>query len=381
MKTKKILVVDDSRHNIDLVIGALSSHYLISVATNGQDAISLANDGQPDLILLDVMMPEMNGYDVCLRLKSSGHTRDIPIIFLTALDDDDDEVRGLQYGAVDYITKPFNPRLLERRVKNHIALKEHRDNLELLVSKRTHLLNLTQDVTIEIAGNLAEFRDPETGGHIKRTKNFVQCLAIAMRSGSGNLEYPMDDNIIELLVKSAPLHDIGKVGVPDSVLLKPGKLTSHEFEQMKQHTIYGKNIIKASEKSLGKQSFLSIAREIAHSHHEKWDGSGYPQGLKEKEIPLSGRLMTVADVYDALTTKRVYKPAFSHDKAVAIIKNSKGKQFDPDLVDLFLKNEKEFNAIATKYAEPDDLEPEVSHGNTDGVKQTALNEEKLDHAC
>ena len=353
--SKKILVVDDSKQNIDLVIGALKHAYTIIVATNGSDAISLAQKEKPHLILLDVMMPEMDGYEVCAQLKSDATCRDIPIIFLTALEDDADEEKGLQIGAVDYITKPFNPGLLEQRIKNHLSLKDHADNLETMVLKRTRMLNLTQNVTIEIAGNIAEYRDPETGEHIKRTKNFVKCLAVAMREYNKHLETVLNDTYIELLVKSAPLHDIGKVGIPDSVLLKPGKLTQGEFEQMKLHTTYGRNIIRSSEESLGTDSFLAIAREIAHTHHEKWDGTGYPRGLKGDEIPLSGRLMALADVYDALISKRVYKPAFSHEKTAMIIKESRGSHFDPDIVDLFLILQDQFQMIAAEYTDPEPL--------------------------
>ena len=352
MNPPTVLAVDDSINNIDLVVGALRTNYSISVATNGKDALFLAAEEQPDLILLDVMIPQMNGYDVCRSLKQDPRTREIPVIFLPALHDDMDEAMGLKLGAVDYITKPFNPELLRRRVETHISLKVHRDRLEDLVEERTKQLNLTRDTTIEIAGNLAEYRDPETGGHIRRTQNYVKCLAHALRHCNAVPAYPLDDDHIDLLVKSAPLHDIGKVGVPDAILRKPGKLTHEEFETMKQHTIYGKDIITASEKRLGNESFLRIAREIAYSHHEWWDGTGYPLGLKGKEIPLAGRLMALADVYDALISKRAYKDAFSHDRAVDIITEAKGTHFDPELVDLFLIHETEFNRIAREFADP-----------------------------
>ncbi|MCG8617857.1 MAG: two-component system response regulator, partial [Desulfobacterales bacterium] len=351
MNSPTVLAVDDSTNNIDLVVGALGASYTISVATNGRDALFLAVKEQPDLILLDVMMPEINGYDVCRSLKADPRTREIPVIFLTALHDDTDEATGLKLGAVDYITKPFNPELLRRRVETHISLKTHRDHLEELVATRTMQLNLTRDITIEIAGNLAEYRDPETGGHIRRTQNYVKCLALALRGCKAFPAYPLDDDHIDLLVKSAPLHDIGKVGVPDAILLKPGKLTPEEFDAMKQHTVYGRDIITASEKRLGNESFLRIAREIAYSHHEWWDGSGYPLGLKGEEIPLAGRLMALADVYDALISKRSYKPAFSHDKAVRIITEAKGTHFDPELVDLFLVHEDEFHRISGEFAD------------------------------
>lgn len=372
MENPKILVVDDSRHNLDFIIGALKTDYRINVATNGPDGIRLAQKESPSLILLDVMMPKMDGYEVLNRLQADTQTRDIPVIFLTALDDDADEEKGLENGAVDYITKPFNPRLLKRRIKNHIALKEHQTDLEQMVARRTRMLNLTQDVTIEIAGNLAEYRDPETGFHIKRTRNIVKTLALRMRQSHADPKNKLDDNYIDLLVKSAPLHDIGKVGIPDRILLKPGRLEPEEFESMKQHTVYGRDIIAASEKRLGAESFLRIARKIAFSHHEKWDGSGYPQGLRGSQIPLSGRLMALADVYDALCSRRVYKDAFTHEQAVKIIRSSRGSHFDPQLTDLFILHEKEFQNIAKKYPDPEGMFPSPGlDGQTRNQEKTA----------
>ncbi len=350
---KQILVVDDSGHNIDLIIDALADQYSISVATNGPDALNLMDNLLPELILLDVMMPGMDGYEVCRILKSDYRFAGIPIIFLTALTDDEDETKGLALGAVDYITKPFNPHLLVQRVKTHMLLKEHRDQLEQKVKQQSRLLNVTQDVTIEIAGKLAEYRDEETGEHIIRTKNYIRLLAVQNRRLKKTPSRTMDDRYIDLLIKSAPLHDIGKVAIPDHVLLKPGKLTVEEFEWIKKHTVYGRDIIMNSTRSLGRESFLTIAQEIAYTHHEKWDGSGYPEGLKGNDIPLAGRLMALADVYDALISKRVYKPAFSHEKAVRIITSEKGRHFDPELVDVFLSCEGQFNEIAVTYADPD----------------------------
>jgi len=352
-KKKQILVVDDSEHNINLIVDALSDQYRISVATSGPDAVALVERVLPELILLDVMMPGMDGYAVCSTLKSDYRFSAIPIIFLTALHDESDETKGLSLGAVDYITKPFNPHLLKQRVNTHLMLKEHRDNLEQKVIEKSRQLDLTQDVTIEIAGKLAEFRDEETGQHIKRTKQYIKLLAARNRELKTSVSRSMDDRYIDLLIKSAPLHDIGKVGIPDDILLKPDKLTPEEFNEIKKHTVYGRDIIVTSAKTLGRDSFLTIAGEIAYSHHEKWDGSGYPQGLKQTEIPLAGRLMALADVYDALISKRLYKPAFSHEKSVGIIEADKGTHFDPEQVDVFLSCEKQFNTIALEYADPE----------------------------
>ena len=356
----RILVVDDSPSNIDLILEVLEEQYVMIVATNGTEALDLVKKNRLDLILLDIMMPDMSGYQVIKILKSDEETKDIPVIFLTALDEVDDEVKGLDMGALDYVVKPFTPKLLKRRVQNHIALKNHRDHLERIVSERTRMLNLTQDVTIESLGNLAEYRDQETGGHIKRTKNYVRALAESLREKDHYREY-LTDSYIELLAKSAPLHDIGKVGVPDSILMKPGKLTDEEFSEMKKHTVYGRDIIKASEQNLGEKSFLSIARKIAYSHHEKWDGSGYPQGLAGKDIPLSGRIMALADVYDALISKRVYKPPFPHNKAVGIIERDRGTHFDPGITDVFLRMEDQFRKIAFEYADFDEEREMLVH--------------------
>ena len=345
-----ILIVDDTEENVDILIDTLGDLYDLSVAIDGESALEMLATMTPDLILLDVMMPGLNGYEVCERLKEETRTLKIPVIFLTALGEAQDEERGLSLGAVDYIAKPFNPFLVKARVKNHLELKMHRDNLELLVQQRTTELELTQEVTIESMGALAEYRDPETGGHIQRTKYYVKALALELRKNPRYAE-ELDPQTIDALYKSAPLHDIGKVGVPDHILLKPGKLSEEEFEEMKLHTVYGRNAIAKAEKKLGGNSFLHYALEIAESHQEKWDGSGYPNRWAGERIPLSGRLMALADVYDALISKRVYKAPFSHSKAKAILIEGRGTHFDPDIVDAFLAIEEEFRQIALKYAD------------------------------
>ena len=265
------------------------------------------------------MMPNMDGYEVCRRLKENEATGDIPVIFVTAKSDVEDETKGFDVGGVDYITKPISPPIVLSRVRTHLELKRARQFLknqnEILdqkVKERTRELTLTQDVTILSLASLAETRDNETGGHIRRTQNYVRLLAEEL------ITHPkfvgvLDDNTVNLLYKSAPLHDIGKVGVPDRILLKPGKLTDDEFEEMRKHTTLGRDAILNAEKGFGENiesSFLSYAREIAYTHHEKWDGSGYPTGISGENIPVSGRLMALADVYDALISKRVYKPPF-----------------------------------------------------------------------
>ena len=360
----KVLLVDDNTTNLQLLHETLDGlGYKLLIAKNGQTALAIAQKAGPSLILLDIMMPEMDGYEVCRRLKADRNTVHIPVIFITALADDEDEAKGLGMGAVDYITKPINPELGRARVHNHLELKRYQDHLEKLVAERTRRLALTQAVTIESLATLAEYRDPETGGHIKRTQNYVKALAVHLKDHQ-RFRSELNDEVIDLLYLSAPLHDLGKVGVRDNILLKPGRLTDEEFEEMKKHTIYGEEALRITEQKLGEDSFLKSAREIAYTHQEKWDGSGYPQGLKGDDIPVPGRLMALADVYDALISKRVYKPPFPHEKAVEIIVEGKGKHFDPDIVDAFLELEDRFRNIALTFADFDE-ERQMLGGATD----------------
>ncbi len=354
-----VLVVDDAPENLSLVRGLLKDHYRTLLANSGATALEIAHSSdKPDVILLDVMMPEMDGYQVCSRLKSGPPTADIPIIFLTARSEVEDEQMGFKLGAVDYITKPISPPILLARVHTHLTLKAAADFLrdknaflESEVQRRTEEISTIQDVTIMAMASLAETRDNETGNHIRRTQNYVQALAMQLCESGKFLNY-LSKEQIKVLYKSAPLHDIGKVGIPDKILLKPGKLTPEEFEIMKMHTTLGRDAIVASEKLLGSpNSFLQCAREIAYSHQEKWDGSGYPEGLKGDSIPISARLMAVADVYDALISRRVYKEPMPHEKAVDIIKKGRGSHFDPEMVDAFLAIDTVFYSIAQRYAD------------------------------
>ncbi len=348
---KRILVIDDTPENIHILMEILKDQYDVSVAINGERALKIAAMDMPvDLILLDIMMPEMDGYEVFSKLKANPKTANIPVIFVTSLAAVEDEARGLDMGAVDYISKPFNPALVRARVKNHLELKNYRDKLEYMVREKTNELMITRDVTIETLGSLAEFRHLETGNHIKRTMNYVRLLAEKLQDHPNYKEF-LDDETIEHLWKSAPLHDIGKVGVPDSILMKPGKLTPEEYTVMQKHAVYGRDALAGAASKLGPNSFLSIAQEMAYTHHEKWDGTGYPQGLISTSIPVSGRLMAVADVYDALITRRVYKPAFSQHETVDIIANDSGKAFDPDIIRVFLKYADRFYRIALDFAD------------------------------
>jgi putative two-component system response regulator len=358
-----VLIVDDERVNVDLMVDLLKPHYRTLVATSGEQALRRARgDPAPDIVLLDVMMPGMDGYEVCRDLKADYVTRDIPVIFVTAMSEMGDEMRGFALGAVDYITKPISPPIVEARVKAHLENKHARDFiqdrnrvLQAMVIERTRELAATQDATILSMATLAETRDKETGHHLRRTQGYVRALALELRDHP-RFKHALDDHAIELLFKSAPLHDIGKVGVPDRILRKPDRLTPEEYEDMKRHTVYGYDAIMATEALLAEAggsaaaTFLRFAREVARSHHEKWDGSGYPDGLRADEIPLSARLMSVADVYDALTSKRVYKPGVSHAQTKVEILKGRGTQFDADVVDAFVARADEFQAIALSYA-------------------------------
>jgi cyclic di-GMP phosphodiesterase len=361
MQSSTILVVDDTPDNLTLMSGLLKDLYRVKVAKGGERALKIAtSDSPPDLILLDIMMPNIDGYEVCRRLKADARTYQIPIIFLTAKSEIEDETRGLEMGAVDYITKPISPPIVLARVKSQLALKQAADflrdqntYLEAEVRRRTAEVTAVQEVTIHALASLAETRDSDTGNHIRRTKYFVRLLAETVRDNP-RFSDCLDDQTIDLLFKSAPLHDIGKVGIPDRILLKPGRFEPHEFEVMKTHTTLGRDAIVRAEQELGLEvPFLKHAKEIALYHQEKWDGSGYPEGLAGEQIPISARLMAVADVYDALVSRRVYKEAMSHEKAVGIIIEGRGQHFDPDLVDAFLELQDEFQAISRRYADSD----------------------------
>ncbi|CAA7619112.1 Response regulator [Candidatus Terasakiella magnetica] len=356
-----ILVVDDTPDNLKLMSGLLKDLYRVKIANNGEKALAIAaSDTPPDLILLDIMMPEMDGHEVCRRLKANRATHDIPVVFLTAKAEMEDEERGLKLGAVDYITKPISPPIVLARVETQLKLKASADflrdkaqYLEAEVARRTREVSAIQDVTILAMASLAETRDSDTGNHIRRTQYYVKALALRLKDHPRFATY-LDEARIEMLFKSAPLHDIGKVGIPDRILLKPGRFEPHEFEIMKTHTTLGRDAIAHAEQSLGTPvDFLAMAKEIAYGHQEKWDGSGYPCGIGGDDIPISARLMAVADVYDALISRRVYKEGMPHAKAVQIIREGGGSHFDPDMVEAFLALEDEFVAIAARFADSD----------------------------
>ncbi|NTV69171.1 MAG: two-component system response regulator [Azonexaceae bacterium] len=359
--SKTILVVDDTPFNLTLMSAVLKKHYIVREAASGPQALAmLKTEALPDLILLDIMMPAMDGYEVCTRLKADPLTANIPVIFLTANVSSEDEERGFELGAVDYITKPIKQKVVLARLKTHLQLKASADfledkaaYLESEVARRAEEIEAIQDVTIMAMASLAETRDNETGNHIRRTQFYVQALAEKLRSHPRFSAF-LTEHTIKLLFKSAPLHDIGKVGIPDHILLKPGRFTPEEFAIMKTHTTLGRDAIATAEARLGVNvEFLAYAKEIAYSHQEKWDGSGYPEGLVGDAIPISARLMAVADVYDALISRRPYKEAMPHDKAVQLIAAGRGTHFDPDIADAFVTLQDAFFAISQRYADSD----------------------------
>ncbi|MBP9803498.1 MAG: two-component system response regulator [Candidatus Accumulibacter sp.] len=363
-----LLVVDDTPDNLALMSALLRDSYQVKVATQGEKGLRIAEStSPPDLILLDVMMPDMDGYEVCRRLKANPRTRNIPVIFLTARSEVEDEQKGLALGAADYITKPISPPILRARVATQLSLKasadflrNKNDFLEAEVTRRTMELEAVQDVTILAMASLAETRDSETGKHLLRTQRYVKALAERLRPHPRFADFLTEQNI-RLLFKSAPLHDIGKVGIPDRILLKPGRFEPHELEIMKSHTLLGKDAIQLAEDWLGKPvEFLTLAKEIALCHQEKWDGSGYPEGLSGDSIPVSARLMAVADVYDALISRRLYKEPMTHAQAAQIIVDGRGSHFDPDVVDAFVAVEREFQLIAESFPDSDeDLQKKI----------------------
>ena len=339
-----VLVVDDTRDNLAVIHSLFRDEYRLLLAVDAAKALRIVDAGEvPDLVLLDVMMPEMDGFTLCRRLKKNLRLKDVPVIFMTALSDPDDEKKGFDAGGVDFVTKPINLEILVSRVRTHLELKRSRDILkgqsaflQSEVLRRTRELGLMQEATILAMASLAELRDDDTGGHIWRTQRFVRRLADEL------LVHPdfaavLDEETAAALVKAAPLHDLGKIGIRDDVLRKPGKLDVDEFEHVKTHARLGWVALDVARRHLGTSNpLVDMAAEIALHHHEKWDGSGYPDGLVGEAIPIVARIMALADVYDALTSRRVYKEPVTHEKALAIIRQGAGSHFDPRMVDVFL---------------------------------------------
>jgi putative two-component system response regulator len=346
---KKVLLVDDDPVNLKLVRNTLMEFYDIFTVPNAEKMLHfLGTVLLPDLILLDVLMPGINGYEAMKHLTNNEKTKHIPVIFLTSRTDAESEMEGLKLGAVDYILKPFIPELLLKRVEVHMLLQAQKDelafinqNLQELVRKKTETVIELQNSILLTVSELVECRDDITGGHVARTARTLRLLVEEALQQRLYLE-EMRSWDIELFLQSSQLHDVGKISIHDNILLKPDKLTQDEFEEMKNHSIFGEQIIDRIQQNASESTFLAHAKIMAGTHHEKWDGSGYPRGLVGREIPLQGRLMAFADVYDALVSKRPYKPPFSHEQSLKIIVESSGSQFDPGLLDIFLAAARHF---------------------------------------
>jgi len=334
---KTIFVVDDSDTNLSMAKNTLENHYRVLTIPSAEKLFKLLEKITPDLILLDIEMPEMDGFEALLYLKSGALYRDIPVIFLTGYSDHTVEARGFEMGVIDFITKPFSPLVLLNRIKTHLDIDE-------LIRERTARIRRLQNGIITVLADVIEERDKETGGHNDRTSAYVKILIKAMEERGVYADEIRGWNL-EMVVSSARLHDTGKIHILDAILNKPGKLNVEEFEQMKTHTTAGARIIGRMIKNTGEEEFLNNAKLIAEYHHERWDGTGYPHGLKETEIPLQGRIMAIVDVYDALVSKRPYKEPFSEEEAVNIIAMNAGKQFDPKITQVFLEIKDEFKTV------------------------------------
>lgn len=339
-----VLVVDDVPDNIEVLRWVLLTDYRVMAATNGSKALKIAQSNpKPDLILLDIMMPDLDGYEVCRRLKSDPRTSKIPIIFLTTLGETENEKKGFELGAVDYIHKPIKPPIVQARVRTQLEIYDQSRQLYKKVQKHTEELHETRLEITQRLGRAAEFKDNETGLHVIRMSHYARLIAEALR---------VNEEWADLIFHAAPMHDVGKIGIPDKILLKPGKLDSEEWEIMKKHSAMGGEILSG-----GTSDLMKMSESIALTHHEKWDGTGYPEGLKGEDIPLEGRIVAVADVFDALTSERPYKKAWTVEKSVALIEKESGKHFDPQVAEAFLKILPDILDIKERFADhPEDIE-------------------------
>ena len=352
---KTIFLVDDDITNLTIGDSTLSDFYNVFTLNSAALLFKMLQKRIPDLILLDVEMPEMNGYQTIKQLKENRETSAIPVIFLTAKSDGESELEGLSLGAIDYIIKPFSPPLLLKRIEVHLLVESQKqelinfnNNLQKMVEAKTKTVVELQNAVLKTMAELVECRDDITGGHIERTQGYLRILLNVLLEQGLYREETSSWNI-DLVLQSTQLHDVGKIIIKDNILQKPGKLTEEEFELIKGHTIFGEEVIEKIKKNTTEQTFLDYAKIFAGTHHENWNGSGYPRGLKGEEIPLLGRIMAIVDVYDALVSTRPYKDAFSHEEAVQVIRDRKGIHFDPDIVDLFLNTSDKFNQITMLY--------------------------------
>jgi putative two-component system response regulator len=348
----KILVVDDNPDNLQMLASILERRgYEVQVATGGKKALKAAEVNPPDLILLDINMPDMDGYEVCKYFKEHQALSDVPVIFISGLNNPDEIVKGFEVGGVDYVTKPFYLFEVQARIETHLAirryqiqLQQYNQNLQNLVRQQVKEISSSQMATIRALAMLAESRDYDVGKHIERTQTFCRMIANKLKENP-RFNGTINDQYIDNIYHAAPLHDIGKVGIKDSILHNPAVLTDDEYDIMKMHTTIGAKTLEAVRAEYPRNNFINMGIAIARYHHEKWDGTGYPDGLAGEDIPLSARIMAVADVYDALRSKRYYKKPFTHEESRKIILEQRGKHFDPVLVDLFEEMESKFDRI------------------------------------
>lgn len=337
----KVLVIDDQPVNLSLIRSILKDEYDLLFSSQGSDTLSLAKRWLPDIILLDIIMPDSNGFDICKALKIDPTTRSIPVILVTSLSDNFNEEYGFDCGAADYISKPINKNTLLARLRAHLAFHQKQKSLEDAVARRTEQLEAIQYIAIKMLGRAAEYKDNETGLHVIRMSHYAYTLTKALG---------WSDHMSNLILKASPMHDVGKIGIPDSILQKPSKLNDSEWEIMRKHPEFGAEII-SSHNDNSISDILTMASNIALSHHEKWDGSGYPNGLSGENIPIEGRIVAIADVFDALTSQRPYKAPWSIEKTTEYITSQASKHFDPALVQLFLNNIDQFLDIMEKWSD------------------------------
>ena len=358
VKKDTILIVDDIEANRLILDEILSVKYDIIQADSGIAALNMLFDATaaPSLVLLDIMMPGMDGYEVLMRMQANPATSKIPVLFITAADSEANESKGLSLGAVDYIPKPFSPQIVKMRVDNHIRLRNYSESLEEMVKAKVEELVRTKEKILETMANIIEYRDLESGHHVKRTSELTKILIDYLYVNDVDRMISIADQ--DIIIKAVPLHDIGKISIPDSILLKPGPLTPEEFAIIKTHSAIGSEIVKSMLDEDDEQ-YLTYCYDICRHHHERWDGKGYPDGISGDGIPLSARILAVVDVYDALVSARCYKPPFSHEKAIEIIKNGSGTQFDPAIVDALLNVSMQFKEVAMHNQEP--LREQAAH--------------------
>jgi putative two-component system response regulator len=343
---KSIFVVDDNDVNLIAAEKALSKHYNVFTLPSASNMFELLNKVIPDLILLDILMPEMNGLEAMAKLKTNDRYSNIPVIFLTGKKDEETEVHGFELGAVDFISKPFSGAVLKNRIRTHLEIDEVIRDRMIMFKEQTERLQKLKDSMVSVLAEMLESRDKTTGGHIERTSAYLRLLIDAMIERDIYADEARSWDV-ELAVTSARLHDVGKIAVSDLILNKPDKLTTDEFETMKIHAAEGERIINKIVSQTGDEDFLHFAMLFAGYHHERWDGQGYPHGLKGEEIPLQGRIMAIVDVYDALSSERPYKPALTNDEVIDIIMEGKGRQFDPKIVDVFYEIKEMFANVSS----------------------------------